>query len=470
MFRFCKSFSAVFSSLFLGIFNFSSLAPASAQTTFSDIRGHWSQRCIEQLAQENWVSGFQDALFYPDAPLSRGLYADMLVRTFADQPTRRPSILFVDVPSSYPYAESIEMAYRQGFFEGSSFGQFQPDRAISRQDFWVALAHGLEYQATGDVIEVLSDAYNDEGQIAAYAQEAVAAATERTLVVLADTPRQFHPNQPITRAEAAAALCQIRFKTTASSGVPAQFVVELPTLAEPIQEDRSTKNGTVQAQLSYSKNNYRFETVHLTLVRQDQVLLDQPLAIEGGFTQNLGLQISDLEGDQEPEVIVDVIAGAGRCCSYSLIYSYLPRQQTYGLTRQDWGYVPSFLTDFDQDGIPEFRSGDTRFTFRFAQNYSDLAWPLQIWQYRQGKLFDVTRLHPQAVEANVTQLWQTYQVRRNEQSEVKGILAAYAAGKFILDEGEEGFRQVAFEYGAADRSRYLRELREFLRGTGYANN
>jgi hypothetical protein len=447
----------------------SSLNALAQTSSFDDIRGHWSQLCVEKLAKRNQVSGFDDRLFYPERPLTRGLYADMLVRTFPDQPLERSSISFWDLSQSHPYFEAIQTAYRQGFFQGHGDSTFGPDQLVSREEFWVALTNGLDHSPILEVDATLRAAYDDADTISGYARGAVAAATERKFVVLPGL-REFVPQGLISRAEAASALCQIQFQTAENTGVPPQFVVELPSLPDTVREIRTTETGGLMAELSYQKQNYTYREVQITLTRQGRVLVNQVIAIEGGFVRNLDLQIYDLEGDREPEVVFSVVAPGERCCSYSLIYSFFPQQQVYGATRHNWEYAGYQLLDLEQDGIPEFKSADTRFAFRFTDEYANSALPLQIWQFRQGQLFDVTQLYPKQVEDEAQELWDDYQRRQAQQLEIKGVLAAYVASKFLLGEGEEGFRQVTLEYVAGDRSRYFRELREFLRGTGYTNN
>jgi hypothetical protein len=227
--------------------------------------------------------------------------------------------------------------------------------------------------------------------------------------------------------------------------------------------------------LYYNKENYAYRDVELKITRNEQTLLQQRIPLEGGFVRNLGLQVSDLDGDQEPEIILSFFAGKQRCCSYSLIYSYIPRRDSYGITEQNWGYEDYVLVDFNQDGIPEFLSRDPRFTLRFATIITDAIAPLQILDYRQGRLFDVTRLYRTVLEADTQKLWQIYQTRQGKSPDLsapalKPVLAAYVANKFLLGEEAEGFLEAESGYGGADRSQFLKDLRQFLRGTGYANH
>jgi hypothetical protein len=454
------------------------ISPVMAQVSgFEDIRGHWSQLCVQQLAQANLVSAFRDANFSPDQPLSRELYADLLSRAFPNLPEIQPDPQFTDVSPFDSQFEKIYKTYRQGFFAGISPQRFGPTLPVSREAFFVALANGLNYEASAPPLEILRTTYDDGLQISAAAQQAVAAATERGIVVNVPNVREFRPQDAITRAEAAAVLCQLRQTDRSPSWVPPQYVVELPSVLQPqtVIRTHPGRGTPIRAELQYDKENYSYQNVELSLYRQDTLVLRQAIPLEGGFIRNLGLQAIDLDGEGEPEILLSFFAGPRRCCSYSLIYSYVPRRQEYGITQQSWGYEDYVLVDLDQDNIPEIQSRDSRFTLRFAESIVDAIAPLQIWSYRQGQLFDVTRLHPTFVKTDAVMLWNLYRDRQRQSPDLsspalKPVLAAYTASKFILGEGEDGFYRTEGGYGGGDRSRYLQDLRTFLRGTGYTNH
>ena len=114
-----KTIAAIIGSLIGGLTFPSTAAPALAQVSgFEDIRGHWSQLCVQQLAQENLVSAFRDANFRPDQPLTRELYADLLGRAFPNLPDVQPDPQFEDVSPFDSQFDKIYQTYRQGFFAG----------------------------------------------------------------------------------------------------------------------------------------------------------------------------------------------------------------------------------------------------------------------------------------------------------------------------------------------------------------
>ena len=245
-----------------------------------------------------------------------------------------------------------------------------------------------------------------------------------------------------------------------------------------VAEAYIVESGNVQAELSYSciepgeYGECRKNRSHLTIIRDGKTLLhtriangDRPvvtydLSAAGGF------QVRDLDGDREPEVIVNTYTGGAHCCTISSIYRYSPTENHYTETNRDWQHSGYRLEDLDHDGIPEWVSGDDRFAYRFA-SYAASGRPLQIWQYRQGNFIDVSRQFPQLIYENAHQLWQSYQEAKSQGYETKGMLAGYLAAKYLLGQESDGWERVKQAYQAGDRQEFFQNLRRFLEETGY---
>jgi hypothetical protein len=72
----------------------------------------------------------------------------------------------------------------------------------------VALVSGLKYTAGAQGVASLSRYYDDAALIPSYALNAIAAATEKGLVVNYPNVKRLNPNQNASRAEVAAFICQ----------------------------------------------------------------------------------------------------------------------------------------------------------------------------------------------------------------------------------------------------------------------
>ncbi|WP_334843733.1 hypothetical protein [Nostoc sp.] len=235
------------------------------------------------------------------------------------------------------------------------------------------------------------------------------------------------------------------------------------------------QSGNVRAEISYDKpEEYQYKNVRLKIIRAGRTILDRKLPQENEYDRPLGnlsgeennLPVQDLDGNKEPEIIADFFTGGAHCCTYSLIYSYDSKSQKYLKIRHEWGNGGYQLKDLDKDGLPEFDSRDDRFAYAFTA-YADSDYPLQIWHYRQGKMIDVTRAYPQLISSHASKLWQSYTEARQQGDDGKGFLAAYLADKYLLGQGQDGWQRVQQAYKKSDRTKYLADLRKFLRETGY---
>jgi hypothetical protein len=507
-----KMFSKLTGILSLSTLFFMGNVPAVlAQSRFNDIQGHWAQACIEQLANRQVVSGFQDGTFRPAASVSRAEFAVMIRKAFPTVVPVRDPISFIDIPTDYWAADAIQSAYRNNFLSGYSERIFNPTRKMNRLNTLLALASGLRYSPTLPISQTLTAAFDDAGQIPETAQRGIAGATEKRMVVNYPDVRKLNPNQEVTRAELAAFICQalsggqialispqyvaLASSTTAPapttppvSSTPITPAPSTPAPTQPpsvTQKVQIVEKGDVKAEFSYKPIDTAGtgSNLYLQIRRKGKTLLDEAVLVptrglvdnpdgsttrvsEGRF---LGLEVRDIDGDREPEVIADIFStNSGlRCCSYSFIYRYNPEEQEYNLLEQFWANVGYEVKDIEQDGIVEFDSLDSRFTYAFDIAYSDIYYPKRIWQYRQGRMVDVTRQYPQIVRTHTEKLFQEYESRRLNNQELKGILAAYLANKHSLGEEAAGWQTVLEVYNREDREEYFAQLGKLLADFGY---
>ena len=206
------------------------LTPAWGQTGLNDIQGHWAQPCIEELVQREIISGYPDGSFKASDPVTRAEFATMIGKAFPDAAVVRPVIRFVDLPSNFWALDAIASAYRTGFMTGYIGRIFNPNLKIPREQVLVALANGLKYTPTQPVAETLSSVFDDSEAIPNYARNAVAAATEKQLVVNYPNIRTLNPNQLAKRGEVAASLCQAM---EIGQVVPNQYIAGFDTPTPP---------------------------------------------------------------------------------------------------------------------------------------------------------------------------------------------------------------------------------------------
>ena len=246
-------------------------------------------------------------------------------------------------------------------------------------------------------------------------------------------------------------------------------------------------SGAVQATLTWKAAEIGAGDPRLVVVRAGATVFDgSPVAAsqscsEGGCSyapsakRSGPLQVRDLDGDGEPEVLVDAYSGGAHCCALTEILRFTG--SAYSTSEAFWGNTGYDLTDLDGDARPEFVASDDTFAGAFT-SYAASFFPPLVLDYdpaASGGFRDVTRGFPSLVRKNVRRALHTLRKARRRHYETLGIVAAYAADLYLLGRGREvrPYLQRARRRGdllAADgrapRS-YDRQLLAFLRKQGY---
>ena len=272
---------------------------------------------------------------------------------------------------------------------------------------------------------------------------------------------------------------RVRDARTGATGTLLCFELRV-TRTDPTVVTRGA--GDVEASLTYREHDGTVTDARLTIARAGVVLVDEPIADACSacfalFADPTPLTVRDLDADGEPEVILDTYSGGAHCCTSSHVFRYSPAEDGYVERRFDWGNLSYTIRDLDRDGRPELRSGDDRFAYAFSC-YACSFFPPRIFRLEDGGLVDVTREFAGIVRRDANRLWRQYlRLRRDPESDLRGLLAAYAADRALLGELEAAWEQllVSRARGELDGpqgwpagNRYLKELRRFLEQTGYA--
>ncbi|NES78933.1 MULTISPECIES: S-layer homology domain-containing protein [Okeania] len=506
------------------LFQHKIIKPALAQTTLKDIQNHFAQACIEDLLDKKIISGdYESQTFRPNAPVTRAEFAAMITRAFPDAKLVRDPVKFVDVPQNYWAYNAIQKSYETGFLSGYIGKTFNPTLKITRWQVLTALSEGLNYRKSTSVEKNLNTTFEDAEAIPEEAKKSIAAATAKGIVVNYPNVRKLNPNRDATRSEVATFLCQSIANTETNndslvSKIPSEYIAKIDidtqsttTATAPETTPESTANtnsettpesstenteppgiverfgnGNLQAEIIYEQANNTdlVSNLNLKIIRDGEIILNEPIPVKSlaGDSESdtemevlagrfVKVQLLDLDGNGESEVLVDlvtinnsdVVFDSG---TYSLIYLYEATRNKYSMLRHFWGNVNYRLTDLDQDNIPEFKSVDGRFAKVFS-NINDARFPIRIWQYRQGEMVDVTRQYPVQINTSASELWLEFYQRSSQNQNVKGVLAAYLANKYLLGQKEDGWKLIEKVYQNSDREVYFDSLRQFLVDKGY---
>lgn len=232
----------------------------------------------------------------------------------------------------------------------------------------------------------------------------------------------------------------------------------------------------VRAKVSFVKHGIEFRKLRLAITREGTAWRSGRLG--SAYILRPRVHIRDLDLDGEPEVWVDIYSGGAHCCLDSRFFRWLPSLAAYASTTHAWRDIGYERKRLDGDDRPEFVSADARFGYMFT-TFAGSAFPLQIWHFDHGQMIDVTRTFPSQIDRHARQLWRSYLRYRTGRDDPRGVLAAWVADQFLLGRGDEGWatlRRLATRGDFGPRpdlagwpqgGAYLRELRTFLKKSGY---
>jgi hypothetical protein len=251
----------------------------------------------------------------------------------------------------------------------------------------------------------------------------------------------------------------------------------------PHAQERSS-SGAVEALLYYTKVRNTpgqiATNVRLTIIRQGTIVHHAAVPSyptrfattvnPAGFGTRRSLRVLDLDGDSEPEVLLDLYWGGAHCCFWSNVYRY--SGASYQRHTHFWGDPFYRLADLNHDGKQEFISADGRFAYRFSA-FAFSGFPIQIWSYQGGSFSDVTRRYPGLIRRDAAKHWRAYGRLQHRHYEVGGALAAWAADKYQLHQRRAASKTLAAIARSGQLtsnyrpSVYLRQLKRFLARLDY---
>ena len=259
--------------------------------------------------------------------------------------------------------------------------------------------------------------------------------------------------------------------------------------AAPAAKSVTKSEDKVAATLSWQQDsdsfgNPTFSALHLQIQREGKAVYDaavsstecEPCGLEEFKGAPAPLQVTELEGNGEPNVLLSLYTGGAHCCSVLQILYYDPASATYLLSQHNFGDPTPRVADVAGDYRKELESADDRFAYEFtAYAYSGL--PIQIWRFSKGHLRDATRQFPAAIKADAKAQLRRFRGQRRHGYGL-GFIAAWAADEELLGHRTAVNRLLASEarlhnLRSADRLSpgglgFVQKLKRFLKKTGYS--
>ncbi len=257
----------------------------------------------------------------------------------------------------------------------------------------------------------------------------------------------------------------------------------LPAAAQARDVTQTAQSGDVSATLTYRIARDVYSNVRLQITRAGTVFVNGRLGevscgrncaswAPGLFAVPGPVVVPDLDGDGEPEVIVDFYTGGAHCCVVPAFFRW--DGSAFHRSVRYFGNYGYKIVDLDHDGMPELSAYDERFAYAFG-SFADSFSPPAIWHWQADKLVDVTKSFPVVVKANARTAFTlfTRSKRRHDDIAARAVLAAWTADRCVLGRSTQAFARLEAARTAGDLgtakagARYIAQLRTFLRRGGY---
>jgi hypothetical protein len=250
----------------------------------------------------------------------------------------------------------------------------------------------------------------------------------------------------------------------------------------------SAGEGVVQATVSYppppaSLGGGALPGLRLEISRSGQSFYAQPVSSrycrEYCGLESFGggpLLVKDLEGDGEPDVVLELNTGGAHCCTVVQVFSLDPGVMAYRGIERDFGDPGAVLEDVAGDGRLELESADDRFAYAFT-SYAFSGLPVQIWRISDARFVNVTRSFPRALRADAARQLKGFLANRRQGMGL-GLIAAWAGDEYLL--GHRSLvagtlaREARFgrlrsgDHLSPGGGAFVRKLKRFLVSNGYA--
>ncbi len=182
--------------------NFGSYAVVYVDKTFADLDNYaWAKEKIEIMAAKGVINGTSETTYSPASNITRADFIVLLVKALGLNAKTDGN--FEDVAEGSYYYDAIAIAKKLGITTGVGENKFNPKADISRQDMMVLAEKALRI-AGKDIDSGLAGdiaGYKDAPQVAAYAQDAIAALVNAGIIK--GSGNKLNPKLPANRAETA---------------------------------------------------------------------------------------------------------------------------------------------------------------------------------------------------------------------------------------------------------------------------
>ena len=172
---------------------------------FSDVRiADWFYNDVKYVYEKGMMAGTAADVFAPNATTTRAMIVTILYR-LEGSPAVTGTSAFVDVPAGQWYTDAVNWAAANQIVKGTSATTFAPNDSITREQMAAILYRYAQYKGYDVTKQADLSGYSDNGQVSAYAKDALAWANASKLIN-GVTNTTLAPQGNATRAQVSAIL------------------------------------------------------------------------------------------------------------------------------------------------------------------------------------------------------------------------------------------------------------------------
>ncbi|MBQ3101281.1 MAG: S-layer homology domain-containing protein [Clostridia bacterium] len=171
---------------------------------FDDVRDNaWYFPAVKYVYQNGLIAGISADLFAPKEALTRSMAVTVIAKLSAKNISGYTASPFSDVAIGKWYAQSVAWAYENNIVSGVGGGLFDPNSAVTRQDFMLLLYnYAVRFGLTSAQEGILPVGFADSSEVSGYAVNAVSFAI-RSGLLSGDNDGNLDPKGETTRAQTA---------------------------------------------------------------------------------------------------------------------------------------------------------------------------------------------------------------------------------------------------------------------------
>jgi len=247
-------------------------------------------------------------------------------------------------------------------------------------------------------------------------------------------------------------------------------------------DEQVASDGAVTATFSFDADEqHGYSDLSVTISRGGTVLYDAPVSAEGceepgcapGRYDGDSVAVADLDGDDEPEVVLSLYWGGAHCCTIAQVFSF--DGSGYRVAERNLGNPGFRLDDIDGDGTTEAVTSDDRFAYRYAA-YAFSILPVRVLAWDGRRFYDDTSAHMDLVRSDLHRTWRLLKSAQRQGYGTRGAAAAWAANRYRIGERRSTLRSLRRMARAGKlegspprrASKFVATLDRFLVRSGYA--